>query len=171
MHPTDQTCLAKPMLHGERHVDPCRIVVGRNRCQSRARSASLIYATLIEHHHLPAQQDSGRVFAAASASVMPSSSRANRRPARATSSADTPSSVKCRSTYAAASSLLMRPKPAAARADPRRVQFQIVRSHMRQLACLIIDVVITQFAQPLLNLCTKSHEIERGHRARPSTVK
>ena len=49
---------------------------------------------------------------------------------------------------------------------PGVYKFQIVRSHMRQLACLIIDVVITQFAQPLLNLCTKSHEIERGHRRR-----
>ncbi|ARF87131.1 uncharacterized protein BCN122_II0388 [Burkholderia cenocepacia] len=45
-------------------------------------------------------------------------------------------------------------------------KFQIVRSHMRQLARLIIDVVIAQFAQPLLDLCTKSHEIERRHSRR-----
>lgn len=49
---------------------------------------------------------------------------------------------------------------------PGVYKLQIVRSHMRQLARLIIDVVIAQFAQPLLDLCTKSHEIERRHSRR-----
>ncbi|ODN65024.1 hypothetical protein BA763_02290 [Burkholderia cenocepacia] len=49
---------------------------------------------------------------------------------------------------------------------PGVYKFQIVRSHMRQLARLFIDVVIAQFAQPLLDLCTKSHEIKCRHRRR-----